>query len=326
MLAVGKCRRAMFWLGLALLLLAQAITAVGLCLRMYVTGTVPLTGMFETVVFVAFCVALLAVAFTLRPLVGPGLQSAWQMTGYDPRKSDRSANEGRDLGRDLWNVALATLRGTLTLAVFLALARGLGGWHEEAPATLRLPTSRPVRPTAFRRDGSAGPSANDLLAWLIGLCLLGLAVYYLPRAVMTAIVAGPTILGDLRHRGVVGRIANPSYGWAPGVEAALGRRLFALAGAIVSLVAMVLAYYGPPTVMHRSIVAPMAILRDNFWLAVHVATIMGSYASAAIALVLGDMALGWYLFGRYRALVVSCQLSVASGQWPGTSGPCQRPV
>ena len=313
-LAVGKCRRAMFWLGLALLLLAQAITAVGLCLRMYVTGTVPLTGMFETVVFVAFCVALLAVAFTLRPLVGPGLQSAWQMTGYDPRKSDRSANEGRDLGRDLWNVALATLRGTLTLAVFLALARGLGGWHERLLQHFGCQRAGLFDLLPSAAMGSAGPSANDLLAWLIGLCLLGLAVYYLPRAVMTAIVAGPTILGDLRHRGVVGRIANPSYGWAPGVEAALGRRLFALAGAIVSLVAMVLAYYGPPTVMHRSIVAPMAILRDNFWLAVHVATIMGSYASAAIALVLGDMTLGWYLFGRYRS--ASCQLSVVSGQWP----------
>jgi cytochrome c biogenesis factor len=42
------------------------------------------------------------------------------------------------------------------------------------------------------------------------------------------------------------------------------------------------------------------ILRDNFWLAVHVVTIMTSYASAAIALILGNIALGYYLFGRYR--------------------------
>ena len=77
------------------------------------------------------------------------------------------------------------------------------------------------------------------------------------------------------------------------------RRLFAVAGAIVSFTAAVLAYYAPATVMHRNIGAVTPILRDNFWLAVHVVTIMASYASAAIALILGNIALGYYLFGRY---------------------------
>ena len=79
----------------------------------------------------------------------------------------------------------------------------------------------------------------------------------------------------------------------------LERRPFALAGAIVSCVAMVLAYYAPASVMHRHIGAAMPILRDNFWLVVHVTTIMLSYAAAAMALILGDLALGYYLFGRY---------------------------
>ena len=87
---------------------------------------------------------------------------------------------------------------------------------------------------------------------------------------------------------------------------------------MVSLLAMVLAYYGPTTMMHRSIVAPMAILRDNFWLAVHVATIMGSYASAAIALVLGDFALGWYIFGSYRG--AGAQEPEVRGQGEAASG------
>ena len=78
------------------------------------------------------------------------------------------------------------------------------------------------------------------------------------------------------------------------------RRPFAVAGAIVSFTAAVLAYYAPATVMHRNIGAVTPILRDNFWLAVHVVTIMASYASAAIALILGCIALGYYLFGRYR--------------------------
>ena len=61
-----------------------------------------------------------------------------------------------------------------------------------------------------------------------------------------------------------------------------------------------LAYYAPAAVMHRNIGAVTPILRDNFWLAVHVVTIMASYASAAIAMILGCIALGYYLFGRYH--------------------------
>jgi len=83
------------------------------------------------------------------------------------------------------------------------------------------------------------------------------------------------------------------------MDLVMQRRLFAVAGAIVSFTAAVLAYYAPATVMHRNIGAVTPILRDNFWLAVHVVTIMASYASAAIALILGFIALGYYLFGRY---------------------------
>ncbi|MCE5266988.1 MAG: cytochrome c biogenesis protein CcsA [Planctomycetaceae bacterium] len=79
----------------------------------------------------------------------------------------------------------------------------------------------------------------------------------------------------------------------------LQRQPFLLAGAIISATAMVLAYYAPATVMHRDIGSAMPILRDNFWLVVHVTTIMMSYAAAAMAMILGNMGLGWYLFGRY---------------------------
>jgi ABC-type transport system involved in cytochrome c biogenesis permease subunit len=93
------------------------------------------------------------------------------------------------------------------------------------------------------------------------------------------------------------------------------RRLFAVAGAIVSFLAAVLAYYAPATVMHRNLGAVAPILRDNFWLAVHVVTIMAGYASAAIALILGNIALGYYLLGRYVAQPPSI---------PDTSGTTER--
>ncbi len=167
--AVGAVRRPMFWLGVLLLVVAQAFTAAGLGLRGYVTGLVPLTGMFETVVFVALYAALLGLWFALLPLCWPS------------------------------------------------------------------------------RPGPARPAV------------------------------------------------------AARMDRVFERRLFAVAGAIVSFLAAVLAYYAPATVMHRNLGAVAPILRDNFWLAVHVVTIMTGYASAAIALILGNIALGYYLLGRYAA-------------------------
>ena len=69
LLAVGRWRWAAFWLGVAVLLAAQALTAAGMGLRGYITGLVPLTGMFETVVFVALYAALVGLWFALKPLL-----------------------------------------------------------------------------------------------------------------------------------------------------------------------------------------------------------------------------------------------------------------
>jgi cytochrome c-type biogenesis protein CcsB len=187
--AVGRWRKPLFWLGAAMLTLGQGCTAAGLGLRAYITGLVPLTGMFETVVFVAFFAGMLGLAFALLPLCR-------------------------------------------------------------------------------------------------------------------------------REPGAMARI--------------LQRRPFVLAGAIVGVTAAVLAYYAPASVMHRNLGAVTPILRDNFWLAVHVVTIMASYASAAIALILGNIALGYYLFGRYGK--TSGQWLVASGQGeygfdaedPSSGGPALR--
>ena len=52
--------------------------------------------------------------------------------------------------------------------------------------------------------------------------------------------------------------------------------------------------------MHRDFGEAMPILHNNFWLVVHVTTIMAGYAAAALALVLANIALAYYLFGRYE--------------------------
>ena len=168
--ALGRLRGTAFWIGAAAMVVSLVFVLAGLCLRTYITGLVPLTGMFESVVVVATFVFLLGLWLTLMPLLG---------------FTDRAA----------------------------------------------------------------------------------------PAAVKSA----------------------------SRVEQVYGRRMFALSGAIIGTLAVVMAYFAPATVMHRDIGAAAPILRDNFWLVVHVVTIMAGYASAAIALILGNISLGYYLFGRYRS-------------------------
>ena len=70
----------MFWLGLTTLVAGQLLTAYGFGLRTYVTGWAPVTGMFETVVYVALVGATLGVWFTILPLLRSGLRSAWLLS------------------------------------------------------------------------------------------------------------------------------------------------------------------------------------------------------------------------------------------------------
>ena len=46
----------------------------------------------------------------------------------------------------------------------------------------------------------------------------------------------------------------------------------------------------------------MPVLRSNFWLGIHVLTITTSYAGAVAAWMIGNLALGYFAFGRYRTV------------------------
>ena len=52
----------------------------------------------------------------------------------------------------------------------------------------------------------------------------------------------------------------------------------------------------------KEIQALMPVLRSNFWLGIHVLTIVTSYAGALAAWVIANATLGCYLFGRYRVV------------------------
>ncbi|NET49329.1 MAG: cytochrome c biogenesis protein CcsA, partial [Merismopedia sp. SIO2A8] len=72
-------------------------------------------------------------------------------------------------------------------------------------------------------------------------------------------------------------------------------RYYLLAAAPLSVVCLVLAD-SLPAVLDPSINPLVPVLRDNFWLSIHVPTIALSYASFALALGLGHVALGNSLF------------------------------
>jgi cytochrome c-type biogenesis protein CcsB len=73
------------------------------------------------------------------------------------------------------------------------------------------------------------------------------------------------------------------------------QRYFLAATAPVSMVMLVLADQ-LPAVLDPSIGPLTPVLRDNFWLSVHVPTITLGYAAFAVALGLGHLALGLYIF------------------------------
>lgn len=72
-------------------------------------------------------------------------------------------------------------------------------------------------------------------------------------------------------------------------------RYFLLAAAPLAVMCLLLAD-SLPAVLDPSISPLVPVLRDNFWLSIHVPTIALSYASFALALGLGHVTLGNYLF------------------------------
>ncbi|MBE9127178.1 MULTISPECIES: cytochrome c biogenesis protein [unclassified Coleofasciculus] len=76
-------------------------------------------------------------------------------------------------------------------------------------------------------------------------------------------------------------------------------KYYLLAAAPLSVLCLVLAD-SLPAVLDPSIKPLVPVLRDNFWLSVHVPTITLSYASFALALGLGHIILGHYLFFPHK--------------------------
>jgi len=282
-LALGRYRAVMFWLGMGLMTVGQGCAIYGLGLRTAITGRAPVTNMFETVVFVALTVALLGSWFALMPLIARGFRAAWQWTAV-PGTWESPRLNGEELA--LWSEqawrwghwACVLPRAWLGAMVLWAFAFVPYGEGYGSTAISLWP----------RTDvGSTMPTASDLTVWLVGMTVLALCVWYLPRVLVAAAISLFSVPYVLATQGMQRPLAQ-----------AVQRKPFAMAGAAVAFLTAYTACNAP--IFDQNISPLMPVLRHNFWLTSHVLSITASYGAGALAWGLGNVALMYYLFGRYR--------------------------
>ncbi|MHB8901425.1 MAG: cytochrome c biogenesis protein, partial [Thermoguttaceae bacterium] len=291
--AFGALRSSMYWSGLALLIAAQAFSILGFAMRTWITGWAPVTNMFETVVFVALVTAVLGLWFTLAPLFGAGLRRAWLMTAVPgtPEAASLDDDDLALLGPQAWTrlrAALLVPRAALVYAVFHLLTQlqyGAGTGY----TIIRLVPR--------------GESLNDRVVWVVGLSMLAIALWLVPRLVLTAVVGLVALPWSLARSG----LAQP-------LRRVMDRKAFAVVGAGTAFVVGLIAYYSP--IWDSNINPLMPVLRDNFWLTLHVLTITASYGAGFLAWGLGITAMVYYVFGRYRVPEAPSPASVAQGHRP----------
>jgi ABC-type transport system involved in cytochrome c biogenesis permease subunit len=81
------------------------------------------------------------------------------------------------------------------------------------------------------------------------------------------------------------------------------RRVLAIGGAVVAVLATVVAD-AMPMEYGNAFHNLTPVLRSNYWLTIHVLTIVSSYAAFALALVLGNIVLGQFIYGKTDPAVI----------------------
>jgi ABC-type transport system involved in cytochrome c biogenesis permease subunit len=278
-LSFGLARRPMFALGMLVMAAGLAWTVYGFYLRVSVTKWAPVTNMYETMIYVPLFVSALAAWFALLPLTWTGIKAAWRLTAvpftWEPRLL--TEEEQRLFAPWFWAAGgFASLlpRILLMRMVFEVLAR--------EPYAAGERTIINLLPTTY---GTGALDFNSLIAWAVGLVVLVPAVWYFPRAVTTLALSVFTIPWSL-----AGRLG-------PASQQVLERGWFVFAGTFVAFAGSFLAWYAP--VFDDSFSPLTPVLRDNFWLTIHVLTIVSSYGAGLLAWFLGIISLFHYLLGTY---------------------------
>jgi ABC-type transport system involved in cytochrome c biogenesis permease subunit len=278
--AFGPARKPMYWTGVVLMIACLAWSCYGFFLRISVTGWAPVTNMYETVIYVPFIVASLGFWFALLPLTWPGIERVWNLTALPFTWESRGLEPVKSTLGWASRFVLVALRLGLLVLAFLMMS--VFDYAAGGEPLIRLLPQTDV--------GSTIPSLNSLLVWLASTALLLVTLLYVPRLLLTAAAGIPLGLFHL------------SRGLRPALEQVYRQKPYAIVATVVSTFLWIVAWYGShvTTVLNANFEPLQPVLRDNVWLTIHVLTIVASYGAGALAWGLGMMALGAYLFGRYR--------------------------
>ncbi len=279
-LSFGRLRRWMFWVGSAVMFFSVAWGVYGFYLRVAITGWAPVTNMYETVIYVALVVAVLGLWFTFLPLFWSGVQRLWQLSAVPLRRAQREefARQLAQSPKLAWlRVGLWAARLALALWIFDLLSlRGIGGY--DAPMPLW-----PQGDTAWELN------LNTILVWVASLVVVASSMWAIPRAGLALLLGLPWGVVSIRRQ-------RPR--WQEAMQQVYRRLPFSVSAAAVSFILFLMAWWSP--VMDDGFESLSPVLRNNFWLTVHVLTIVTSYGAGALAWVMSVLAMGYYLFGRYR--------------------------
>ncbi|HVX61306.1 MAG TPA: cytochrome c biogenesis protein CcsA [Pirellulales bacterium] len=293
-LAFGIIRKPMFWLGVSLLFAGLGWTAYGFAMRISITHWAPVTNMYETVVFVPFFVSMLGAWFTLLPLTWPGLKNAWRFSAIPGTWEQNPLTLEQ---KQLFDGSTWTVGGYLMLLPRAALMAGLFYALARAPYAAGGRTVINLLPNIDA--GQSLPDGNDLMTWFVGLCVLIPSIWFLPRVALSCVLGLAFV--PLSLRGRFGQLVEQVYPRWP----------FVLSATFAAFLGAFTAWWSP--VLNENIEPLQPVLRDNFWLLIHVLTIVSSYGAGALAWGLGNISLVYYLFGKYRDPVVHTPAAAGFG-------------
>ena len=274
--------------GLAIMFIGIAWSMYGFSMRVRITGWAPVTNMYETVIYVATLVPLMGLWFALLPATWPGIKRAWPMTAFpwETAHNDIEApamanakrrHEPEPANSDSmvrWLMLLPRVALSALIFWMLAVAEYADGGRTVFGILPNIDV------------GQKWPDFSDIVTWVVGLIILVPTVWFGPRVLLSLALSLWTVPSTiLSQKSEIG-------------AAVAARWPFGLIGASLGFVTAVIAWYAP--VLDKDFHPLEPVLRSNFWLLIHVLTIVASYAAGALAWGLGTITLGIYLFGKYR--------------------------
>lgn len=310
MSAMLKSSRFAYAAGLLITVAAIAFSAWGFALRIAIAGRPPVTNMFETVVWASFIVSVLGTWFCLLPFIWPGLSWSWHLAGLPlrPRKGsllpvpklelDRLGPEDQGKLLSPFHVPVQCVTSIVRLAAFAATV-----WFFTRSGT------------SFRIIEFAPPVYGKAIAWSsLGTWLVGMTVvvgcaWFGSRAAVALALLPITLVPEAAR--------SSDKLW----DQTFQRRYFLMGALPVACFGMMLAYFvglSSPDIFNPRIGSITAVLRNNYWLTIHVLTIVSSYGAGGLAWGLGNLAMLFYLFGKYRS---ETPMAVAVSPTPSNGGP-----